>query len=91
MIRVVWTPAAEKKRDAALDYIAMDNVRAAFGQLSEIERQTDWLMEHPNIGRPGKLRGTRELVIQHTPFIVVYRVTSDTVQILRFLHGAQKR
>ena len=91
MIRVIWTPAAEKKRDAALDYIAVDNVRAAFGQLSEIDRQTDMLMEQPNMGRPGKLRGTRELVIRHTPFIVVYRVTADSVQIVRFLHSSQNR
>ena len=91
MIRVIWTPAAEKKRDAALDYIALDNVRAAFGQLGEIERQTDLLMEHPNMGRLGKLKGTRELVIRHTPFIAVYRVFTDTVQIVRFLHSAQNR
>lgn len=91
MRRIIWSASAEKKRDAALEYIAADSVRAALGQLAEIDRQVDLLMDQPHIGRLGRIRGTRELVIRHTPFIAVYRVTQDAVQILRFLHGAQNR
>jgi toxin ParE1/3/4 len=89
MIRIVWTPTAETKRDAALDYIAQDNVRAALGQLNEIERQVDLLLDQPNMGRHGRRKGTRELVISRTPFIVVYTVQKNTIQIIRFLHTAQ--
>jgi toxin ParE1/3/4 len=91
MSRVIWTVAAEKRRDEALAYTANDNVHAALRQLEEIQRQVRRLREQPNMGRPGKVRGARELVIRHTPFIVVYRVFTDTVQIVRFLHSAQNR
>lgn len=90
-MQLVWTVAARRKRIAAIEYIAQESLRAAFNQLNEIDLQTDRLLSHPNMGRPGKLRGTRELVIRHTPFIVGYRVKGDTVQIVRFLHSAQNR
>jgi toxin ParE1/3/4 len=91
MKRVVWASTAEKKRDAALLYIARDSINAALSQAEEIVRQTRLLREQPNMGRPGKLKGTRELVIRHTPFIVGYRVKDDIVQIIRFLHSLQNR
>jgi toxin ParE1/3/4 len=60
-------------------------------QLEEIERQTDKLSDFPKIGRPGRKRGTRELVITGSPFLAVYRISAKVaeVQILRLLHGAQ--
>jgi toxin ParE1/3/4 len=42
------------------------------------------------MGRPGRVKGTRELVIVGTPYIVAYRIKGDAVQVLRVLHGAQK-
>ncbi len=90
-MRIVWTVPARRKRDLAIEYVAQESLRAAFNQLNEIDLQSDRLLEHPNMGRPGKIRGTRELVIRHTPFIIGYRVKGEVVQIFRFLHGAQNR
>jgi plasmid stabilization system protein ParE len=42
------------------------------------------------MGRPGRIEGTRELVISRTPYIAAYRIGGDTVRILRVLHGAQQ-
>ena len=42
------------------------------------------------MGRPGRIEGTRELVISRTPYIAAYRIAGDTVRILRLLHGAQQ-
>jgi toxin ParE1/3/4 len=56
----------------------------------EIERQTNLLSNFPNVGRPGRRPGTRELVIGGTPYVAVYRVRKSNVEILRLLHGAQK-
>jgi len=55
-------------------------------------RQTDQLLRHPGLGRPGRQLGTRELVISGTPFIVVYRidVKGAKVDILNFLHASRK-
>lgn len=91
-MQLVWTPRARKQRQRAIDYIAQDSPRAALGQLERIEHQTDMLLEQPEIGRPGRVDGTRELVISHTPFIVVYRLRPKDarIEILHLLHGAQR-
>lgn len=88
---IVWLPMARANRTNAIDYIAQENPRAALDQLDEIEQQSDMLAEYPEIGRAGRRRGTRELVVNRTPFILVYRVGSrlKRVEILRLLHGAQ--
>jgi toxin ParE1/3/4 len=44
----------------------------------------------PSMGRPGRVPGTRELVIAGTPYIVAYRAKRRSIEILRVLHGAQK-
>jgi toxin ParE1/3/4 len=48
------------------------------------------LLIFPNRGRPGKMPGTRELVLTPLPYLVVYRIEGESIQILRILHGAQK-
>jgi len=42
------------------------------------------------MGRPGRKKGTRELVISRTPFVVVYRAKGPRIEIIRLLHGAQR-
>lgn len=87
-----WLPTATKERFEQLDYIAQDNPLAAITQDEEIEQQTNLLVEQPEMGRIGRVKGTRELVISQTPFIVVYLIVAkrERIEILRFLHGAQK-
>ncbi len=87
---IVWTPKARAEREAAIDYIALENPLAALDQLMEIEQQTGLLSSQPNMGRQGRVAGTRELVISGTPFIAIYRVQGKRIEILCFLHGAQK-
>ena len=55
-----------------------------------IESATRNLAQHPEMGRRGEIPGTRELVIPGLPYIVVYRVQSDKVQVLRIFHSKQK-
>jgi toxin ParE1/3/4 len=55
-----------------------------------IRVQVEGLVQFPESGRPGRIEGTRELVIQRTPYIAAYRITGNTVRILRVLHGAQQ-
>lgn len=86
---LAWSPLAAEERFEQLDYIAQDNPLAAITQDEEIEQQTSLLVEQPEMGRVGRVKGTRELVITHTPFIVVYRIKGERIEILRLLHGAQ--
>lgn len=44
----------------------------------------------PNLGKAGRLPGTRELVLSKYPFLVVYRYQEETIEILRVFHVSQK-
>ncbi len=48
------------------------------------------LKSFPNKGRTGRVEGTRELALPPLPFVVVYRVLKDIVEIANVIHGAQK-
>jgi toxin ParE1/3/4 len=87
---VQWTVSAGNDREKVIDYVAQDSQSAALGQLDEIERQTDRLADYPKLGSPGRVKGTRELVVNRTSFIVVYQIKGEVIQILRVLHGSQK-
>lgn len=70
-------------------YIAERNPSAAASQFAQIETQLRHLTTYPHAGRPGRVEGTRELIVARTPFIVIYTV-GDAVELLRLLHGAQQ-
>ncbi|MGO6852619.1 type II toxin-antitoxin system RelE/ParE family toxin (plasmid) [Rhizobium leguminosarum] len=91
-MKLVWRAKAESDRKKAIQFITDQNVGAAISQLDEIERQTDLLIDQPGIDRPGRIDGTRELIISRTSFIVIYRVGQKIkqVEILRLVRGAQK-
>jgi len=84
-----WSRFARADREAIFDYIEADSPRAAVAVDDRIRQQVEELIKFPAIGRPGRIHGTRELIIQRTPYIAVYRVAGKTVRILRVLHGAQ--
>jgi len=90
---LAWLPAANSTRFAQLDYIAQHNAKAAISMDDLIEKQTSQLEQHPEIGRLGRKEGTRELVINHTSLVVIYRVRplAKRVEILRVLHTSQAR
>ena len=49
------------------------------------------LHEQPKMGRPGRIKGTRELVISSAPVIAVYRLKgTQRIEVLRMLHGSQR-
>jgi toxin ParE1/3/4 len=87
---LVWLPRAIADRDGQLEYIAQDNPRAAIEHGDRIAHQVDQIVQYPEIGRPGRKPGTRELVISRTPFIIVYRIKGKRIELLRLLHGSQQ-
>ena len=88
-MRIEWSSRADADLDWIEDYIAQDNPSAALETRVRIERQVKLLKQQPRMGRKGRVRGTRELVITTLPYIVIYRLKRQTVQIARVLHGAQ--
>jgi len=89
-MKVRWLSAAQRGLRDAIDDVAERNFDAAVGLSETIKASTARLAATPNIGRPGRIQGTRELVIGRTPYLVAYRVSEDTVTIVRFLHGARR-
>ena len=89
-MRVEWTGEAELNALDIADHIAIDSPSAALAQIREIRTQVDLLAHHPNLGRLGRVPGTRELVIARTPYIVAYRIEDESVVVIRILHGAQQ-
>jgi addiction module RelE/StbE family toxin len=88
-MRLEWSRFAQADREAIFDYIEADSPQAAITVDDRIRQQVEELMKFPEIGRPGRIDGTRELIIQRTPYIAAYRIAGKTIRILRVLHGAQ--
>jgi toxin ParE1/3/4 len=87
----VWSPAAIGDLSALRAYIDQDNPAAARRVVLRIIEAVETLLpQSPGIGRPGRVPGTRELVVPGTPFIVPYRVEGSTIHVLRVYHGARR-
>lgn len=89
MRKLVWAQCALFDRDAIFDHIEAENPTAAIHVDEQIGLAVRRLVDFPESGRPGRVAGTRELVIMRTSYIVAYTVTDHAIRILRILHGAQ--
>ena len=88
-MKLAWTPQAVADRRAIYDYIEADNPRAALALDQLIAERASRLVNHPRIGRPGRVEHTRELVA-HRRYVLVYDIAGDVVRVLRVLHTAQQ-
>ncbi|AOU92764.1 MULTISPECIES: type II toxin-antitoxin system mRNA interferase toxin, RelE/StbE family [Achromobacter] len=84
-----WTPEAIRDREAIYDFIEADNPVAALMLDELLEQQAGRLIDHPGLGRPGRVAGTRELVA-HPNYLLIYDVKNDLVRMLRVLHAARQ-
>ena len=90
-MNILWSPEAIEDLNSLRAYIAQDNPSAARGVILNIMDSVEQLLpDNPQMGRPGRVPGTRELVIPKTPFIVPYRLQRNVIQILRVYHGARR-
>jgi len=90
-MRVRWLQKAIRNLDAEADYIAEENVTAAGDMFVYVKAKVDELGDFPSMGRPGRVPGTRELVIDRYPYIVPYRVVGDELHVLRVFHTRRKQ
>ncbi len=88
-MKVVWSQQARQEW--------LDQYRFYFGRNPEAARRIRQtvmeavgnLRDHPKIGRPGRIEDTRELVISGTPFVAIYDISPNRVEILHFYDGRQ--
>lgn len=89
-MRVRWSRKALVNLDMAIEYITADNPTAAKGVPQRIWNAVQMLVSQPGMGRPGRVAGTRELVISGLPFILPYIEKDGAVIILRVMHTSMK-
>jgi toxin ParE1/3/4 len=88
-VRVRWLRTANCNLDAAVEYIAREDPDAAREIYAYIRARVATLGKHPEIGRPGRVFGTRELVVEKYSYLIPYRIRGDEVQIIRVFHTSQ--
>jgi addiction module RelE/StbE family toxin len=89
-VRVVWAPRAQQRLQEIVSFIAADQQAAAERVLERVLRAARTLGEHPNLGRRGRLRGTRELIVASTPYLLIYRVRGELLEVLTILDGRRR-
>lgn len=89
-MRIEWAASAFADRDAIFDYIEADNPVAAARVDELIRAQAQPLGEFPEMGRKGRVDGTREFLVGGLPYLLVYHIEGDVVRVLRVLHNAQQ-
>jgi toxin ParE1/3/4 len=89
-MKVEWSPEAAADFAGIVAYIHEQNPSAADHVAHTTFDSAAALESFPNRGRPGRVSGTRELVLAPLPFIVIYRFKRNVVEIARVLHGAQR-
>jgi toxin ParE1/3/4 len=90
-MNILWSPQAIDDLISLRAHIAEDNPTAARGVALHIIHNIERLLpNNPQMGRRGRVSGTRELVIPKTPFIVPYRLQRNVIEILRVYHGVRR-
>jgi|CXWL01.1.fsa_nt_gi addiction module RelE/StbE family toxin len=89
-MKLRWLKNALKSLRSAHQFITAENSEAASKVVMRIERSAERLREYPHSGRTGTVTGTREVVVPGLPYLIVYRVTENEVQILRVFHTSRQ-
>jgi toxin ParE1/3/4 len=89
-VKLRWTEGAVEDLQSAHDYLEAESPKAALDTVDRVMSAVERLEQFPNMGRAGRVGGSRELVVTGTPFVVAYRLKAESVQILAVLHAARK-
>ena len=90
-MKLRWLSSALSELDRVHEYISQENPKAAKRVFMQIQEAGERLRQFPQSGRPVHVRGTREVVVTGLPFLIVYRITRDSVEMLRIFHTSQDR
>jgi toxin ParE1/3/4 len=89
-MKIVCSPRAIRHLTALRSYIEKDSETYAGAVADRILHVVGLLAKQPEMGRPERIFGTRELVVAGTPFLVAYRIRRERLEIIAILHGRQK-
>lgn len=89
-MRIRWTDEAAEDLIRICDYIDQHSSCATARRIAlAIHQEIDGLARFPECGRTGRRLDTRELVFEGLPYLAIYRLRQDSVEIPRILHAAQ--
>jgi toxin ParE1/3/4 len=89
-VRVRLATRARNDLRELVRFIARDSPHNARLVRSRIDKAIERLRVHPESGRPGRIEGTRELVIPHTSYVAVYRVSQGALEIAALIHESRQ-
>ena len=89
-MKIFWTKTAKKNLNDIQNYISPENSYAAVEVIENIIQTIELLKVQPEMGRSGRIFGTRELILSSIPYIIPYRVKGKDIQILRVMHSSIK-
>jgi len=89
-VQVEWLRTALRNLDEEATFIAADDPRAARLVVERVLNAVEMLASQPALGRPGRVSGTRELVVAKTRYLIPYRVRGDVVEVLRVFHTSRR-
>ena len=91
-MQVRWLATALQNLDDEAEFVARENPAAAQALVQRIAGAVGHLRENPALGRPGRIHGTRELVVAGTRYVVPYRVRPelDRIEVLRVFHTSRR-
>jgi addiction module RelE/StbE family toxin len=88
-VKIIWTAAAREDLQAIRAWLDMRNQVAAGRVIREIRETVSLLNTQAMLGRVGQIDGTRELVVQHYPYLVIYEVLSGDIRVLSVFHTSR--
>jgi toxin ParE1/3/4 len=89
-VTIIWSPRAISHLTALRAYVARENPANASGVAMTLLGAVERLAAFPNLGRTGRVAGTRELVVPGTQYVIAYRLGSGRLEVLAVFHGRQK-
>ena len=90
-MRIRWTPAAAADLQQINDYLKEHHPHYREATLRKLYSAIQSLKDWPHRGRVGREDGTRELAFPPLPYIAVYRLKEQSIEVLRIYHGSQDR
>ena len=90
-MHIRWTPAAAADLQHIGNYLKQYHPHYRQPTMRKLYDTIRSLKQSPHRGRPGTEGGTREILFPPLPYVAVYRVREQTIEVLRIYHGAQDR
>jgi len=90
-MKITLTPTANRDIKSIYDYIVENStVTTAKKVLSSIENTIDKLEEFSQLGKVGRIKNTRELIVPRLPFVILYKIYPDKIAITSIMHTSKK-